>query len=39
VVIWRVNRGMGKIVIGFRRVRFVERDRRYGEMKIVMGFR
>jgi hypothetical protein len=28
-----------KILIGFRGVRFVERVRRFGEIKILMGFR
>jgi hypothetical protein len=38
VVRWKVNRGMGKIVMGFRGVRIVELVRQFGEMKIVMGF-
>jgi hypothetical protein len=34
VVRWRVKRGMGKIVMGFRGVRFVELVRRFGGEKI-----
>jgi hypothetical protein len=38
VIRWTVNRGMGKIVMAFSGVRFVESVRRSGEMKILMGF-